>query len=128
MRIITRKRLSRRAVLKGAGAALSLPLLESMIPAGTALADNHPAPRVRAGFIYFPHGATMSRFTPAKSGRDFELSEILAPLAPHKDAINVISDLSHPQAYGAGGATAHHNRSSAVFLSGARAEEGTVYH
>ena len=128
MRIITRKRLSRRAVLKGAGAALSLPLLESMIPAGTALADNHPAPRVRAGFIYFPHGATMSRFTPAKSGRDFELSEILAPLAPHKDAINVISDLSHPQAYGAGGATAHHNRSSAVFLSGARAEEGPRAH
>ena len=128
MRIITRKCLSRRAMLKGAGAALALPLLESMIPAGTAWAQGPAAPRVRTGFVYIPHGVTMSRFTPAKSGRDFELSEILSPLAPYKAAINVISDLSHPQAYGAGGATAHHNRSSAVFLSGAKAQEGPKAH
>ncbi len=128
MRILTRKRISRRAVLKGAGAAVSLPLLESMIPAGKAWAGDAATPRIRSGFIYFPHGATMSRFTPDKAGRDFELSEILAPLAPLKDSINVVSDLSHPQAYGAGGATAHHNRSSAVFLSGAKAQEGPKAH
>jgi hypothetical protein len=126
VRFLTQKRLSRRAVLKGVGAAVALPLLESMIPAGAARAA--APPRIRTGFVYFPHGATMSRWTPEKSGRDFELSEILAPLAPYKDAINVISDLSHPMAYGAGGATAHHNRSSAVFLSGAKAQEGPKAH
>ncbi len=123
MRILTGKYLSRRALLRGVGAAVSLPLLESMTPAGRALAQD-TAPPVRAGFIYFPHGATMSRWTPAATGRDFELSEILTPLAPFRDSINVISELSHPQAYGPGGATAHHNRSSAVFLSGAMAQAG----
>jgi hypothetical protein len=116
--------LSRRALLRGSGACLSLPLLESMLPAGRALAQG-PASIVRAGFIYFPHGATMARWTPAGTGRDFEMSEILMPLEPFRDRINIISDLSHPQAYGPGGATAHHNRSSAVFLSGAMAQSGT---
>jgi hypothetical protein len=94
-----------------------------MMPAGRAFAQA-AMPRMRAGFIYIPHGATMSRWTPAQAGRDFELSEILMPLAPFKDVVNVISDLTHPQAYGPGGATAHHNRSSAVFLSGAMAQAG----
>ena len=67
----------------------------------------------------------MARWTPAGSGRDFALSEILAPLEPLKAKLNVISDLTHPMAYGPGGATAHHNRSSAVFLSGAMAQSGT---
>jgi hypothetical protein len=125
-RLLTGKHLSRRTVLKGAGAALSLPLLESMIPAGRAWAKSGPT--IRAGFFYIPHGATMARWTPAQEGKGFELSEILAPLAPYKDKINVISDLSHPQAYGPGGATAHHNRSSAVFLSGAKALEGPQAH
>jgi hypothetical protein len=123
VRFLTGKTLSRRTLLRGAGAALSLPLLESMLPAGRARAQ--AAPSIRAGFIYIPHGATMARWTPAEAGRDFELSEILAPLEHLKHKINIISDLSHPQAYGPGGATAHHNRSSAVFLSGAMAQAGT---
>ena len=123
MRYLTRKHLSRRSLLRGTGALLALPLLDAMIPAGTAIAQT--APRKRAGFIYFPHGATMSRWTPAATGSGFEFSEILQPLEPLRDQINVISDLTHPQAYGPGGATAHHNRSSAVFLSGAMAQTGT---
>ena len=122
MRFLTGKCLSRRTVLRGAGATLALPLLESMLPAGRALAQSTAAPRVRAGFIYIPHGATMARFTPATAGRDFALSEILTPLEPFRSRINIISDLTHPMAYGPGGATAHHNRSSAVFLSGAMAQ------
>jgi hypothetical protein len=96
-----------------------------MFPAGRALAQTAALRPVRAGFIYIPHGATMSRWTPTGTGRDFELSEILTPLAAFQDRINIISDLSHPMAYGPGGATAHHNRSSAVFLSGAMAQSGT---
>ena len=125
MRFLSGKYLSRRTLLRGAGAALSLPLLESMFPAGRAWAQSESMAPARAGFIYIPHGATMARWTPAQEGRDFELSEILAPLEPLKHKINVISDLTHPQAYGPGGATAHHNRSSAVFLSGAMAQAGS---
>ncbi|HMA11312.1 MAG TPA: hypothetical protein VKO83_05455, partial [Steroidobacteraceae bacterium] len=70
---ITRKALSRRAMLRGAGAAIALPLLESMVPAMSAT----PAVRPRFGAIYFPHGATMSRWTPKDEGSDFTFSEIL---------------------------------------------------
>ncbi len=117
---ITRRHLSRRAVLRGVGTALSLPLLESMVPAMSAV----PAPRTRFGAIYFPHGATMARWTPANEGRDFTFSEILQPLEPFRARINVITNLRHPLAYGPGGATGNHNRSSAAYLSGAKAMSG----
>src|SRR6185295_8318524 len=117
---ITRRHLSRRAVLRGVDAALALPLLDSMVPALAAT----PTPRTRFGAIYFPHGATMSRWTPKDEGRDFEFSEILQPLAPYRSHINVISNLGHPLAYGPGGATGNHNRSSATYLSGAKAASG----
>jgi hypothetical protein len=117
---ITRRHLSRRAVLRGAGAALALPLLDSMVPALSAT----PRPRARFGAIYFPHGATMARWTPKDEGRDFTFSEILQPLEPYRPHINVISNLGHPLAYGPGGATGNHNRSSAAFLSGAKAASG----
>ena len=66
----------------------------------------------------------MDKWTPATEGTGFELSEILQPLKPFRDRINIISDLSHPQAYGGGSATSNHNRSAATFLSGAHAELG----
>ncbi len=124
MRFLTGKCLSRRALLRSSCAALALPWLESMVPAGRAFAQSGATRPVRAGFIYVPHGVTMSRWTPATAGRGFAMSEILEPLEPFRESINVISDLTHPQAYGPGGATAHHNRASAVFLSGAMAQAG----
>jgi hypothetical protein len=117
---VTRRHISRRALLRGAGVALALPLLDSMIPALSAT----PKSRTRFGAIYFPHGATMSRWTPVDDGRDFTFSEILQPLAPHRSHINVVSNLGHPLAYGPGGATGNHNRSSAAYLSGAKAASG----
>ena len=83
-----------------------------------------PKPRDRFGAIYFPHGATMARWTPKDEGRDFTFSEILQPLEPYRAHINVITNLGHPLAYGPGGATGNHNRSSAAFLSGANAASG----
>ena len=71
---ITRKHLSRRTMLKGAGVALGLPLLDAMIPAATALAATAAAPKPRLGFVYFPHGAVMDRWKPAAVGTSFELS------------------------------------------------------
>jgi hypothetical protein len=110
------------------GVTMALPLLESMLPAATALAQTAARGRTRLGCIYVPHGATMDKWTPAKEGTGFELSEILQPLTPFQDRVNIISDLSHPQAYGGGSATSNHNRSAATFLSGAHAESGPRAH
>jgi len=122
--ILTRKHLSRRTFLRGAGVTLALPLLESMVPAATSFAQTAAAPRTRFGAMYVPHGATMYKWTPEKDGTSFEFSEILQPLEPFRKYVNIISDMSHPAAYGSGSATANHNRSAAAFLSGAHALEG----
>ena len=90
---ITRKSLSRRTVLKGAGVALALPLLDAMIPAGTALAQTAAKPKVRMGFVYFPHGAVIANWVPKQTGTDFEFSPILKPLTPYKPYVTVVSGL-----------------------------------
>src|SRR3984885_2926940 len=92
---ITKKYLSRRTVLRGVGAAISLPFLEAMVPAATALANTAAAPKPRLGFFYFPHGAIMEKWTPAKTGADFEVSPILDPLAPFKDQLTVVSNIGN---------------------------------
>jgi hypothetical protein len=125
---ITKKHLSRRTFLHGVGVTLALPFLDSMVPAGTALAQTAAKGKTRFGAIYFPHGATMDKWTPAADGSSFELTEILQPLQPYMSRVNIISDLSHPQAYGGGSATSNHNRSAATFLSGAHAESGPKAH
>ena len=124
---ITRKSLPRRMLLRGAGAALALPMLEAMVPALSLKAQTLPN-RTRLGCIYFPHGATMALWTPQGTGSDFELPRILEPLQEHRQYLNIVSNLGHPLAYGPGGATGNHNRSSASYLSGAWAESGTQPH
>src|SRR5713226_7159983 len=124
MAFISKTHLSRRTFLHGVGVTMALPFLESMMPAGTPLAQTAAKGRTRLGCIYVPHGATMDKWTPATDGQGFELSEILQPLKPFYERVNVISDLSHPQAYGGVSATSNHNRSAATFLSGAHAEAG----
>ena len=125
---ISKMHLSRRTFLRGVGVSIALPFLESMVPAGTALAQTAATGKTRFGAIYFPHGATMDKWTPSADGSSFDLSEILQPLAPFRKQVNIISDLSHPQAYGGGSATSNHNRSAATFLSGAHAEAGPKAH
>ena len=95
---ITKKHLSRRTVLRGMGASISLPLLESMVPAQTPLRQTAAAPKTRLTCIYVPHGAIMGKWTPATEGRGFEFSEILKPLEPFRERLNVVSDLAHPLA------------------------------
>lgn len=119
MHFLTRRCLSRRTLLRGTGVALSLPLLESMLPSGLARAALEK--RVRLGCIYVPHGAVMARWTPAQLGESFTFTEILKPLEPFRDRLNVISNLKLPLAYGQdASAGANHTRSSAVFLTGAK--------
>jgi hypothetical protein len=115
---ISKTALPRRTFLRGMGATIALPFLESMIPAGTSFAQSAARPRTRLGCIYFPHGAIMNKWTPTTEGTGFELTEILQPLKPFQDRLNVISGLRLALAYGSG-ATANHNRSAGSFLSGA---------
>ena len=119
---LTKTHLPRRSFLKGAGVALALPFLESMIPAGRVFGQAARRP-TRFGAIYFPHGAIMPKWTPAAAGAGYELPEILQPLKAFYDRMNVVSDLECALAYGSG-ATANHNRSAAAYLSGAFAKTG----
>jgi hypothetical protein len=90
---LTRKHLSRRTVLKGAGATIALPLLDAMIPAGTALAETAASPATRLGFIYFPHGALQDEWQPKAIGRNPDFPFILEPLEPLREYVTVVSGL-----------------------------------
>ena len=119
--IITGKCLPRRTFLRGIGATLALPLLDSMIPA-FASARLVAATRVpRFGVVYFPNGLVMSKWTPTSVGRSFELPPVLAPLAPFRDRFLVVSGLSHAPAVSLPGeGSGDHVRASATFLTGVR--------
>ncbi len=109
---ITRKRLPRRTFLRGIGATFALPLLDAMVPAF----GKTPPQTQRLGFVYVPHGAIMTRWTPDTVGRDFELKEILEPLEPYKDRLSIVSGLHHRAA----DSTAVHSLSPTTWLSGVR--------
>jgi len=112
--IITRKSLSRRTVLRGVGAALALPLLDSMVPAFA-----QPTRVLRFGAIYVPNGMSLPHFFPVSSEPGFTLSPILQPLAPVRDYLNVFSGLSNLEAQAEGSeGVGDHSRGSGTFLTG----------
>ena len=90
---ITKKHLDRRTVLRGVGASIALPLLDAMIPARTALAQTAAKPVTKMGFVYFPHGAVMAEWSPAASGKAFEIPKILEPAAKYRDYMTIVSGL-----------------------------------
>jgi hypothetical protein len=116
--MITKKAIARRTVLRGIGASVALPLLDSMVPAVTALAATPASPKQRFGFVYVPHGSIMRQWTPAQEGTDFEFSPILKPLEDFRKDVTVLSNLAN---YGENG----HSVSSAMWLSGTFPAKGT---
>ena len=119
MSALFKKHLSRRTFIRGVGVTMSLPFLDAMVPARTALAQTAARPQVKLGLCFIPHGAVMNQWTPATTGA-LELSPILSPLAAHKDQVVVLSNLAHAQAgpQGAGDNGGDHTRCPAVFLNG----------
>ena len=123
---ITKKALPRRTFLRGVGAALSLPLLDAMVPSLTALADTPASPNAlrRLGYVYMPMGCDMSRWELEGKTLD-KLSPTLEPLEPHKKHVAVISNMELQNAY-----PGTHATSNCSFLSAAKAKltESTDYH
>jgi hypothetical protein len=108
--------ISRRTLLRGAGAALSLPVLEGMLPRVARAASAAAAP-TRLAFIYVPVGAVMEDWTPEKTGADYQLSKTLQPLSAHRDRLLVLSGLAHDKARANGDGAGDHARDSAAFLT-----------
>lgn len=93
---LTRKAISRRRVLQGTGAALALPLLDSMIPSFTALAQTPARPLKRFGVVFVPLGERPGYWTPSKVGKDFDFTPILQPLEPFRNYMTIVSELCDP--------------------------------
>ena len=122
MTFLTKKALPRRTFLRGAGATLALPLLDSMVP---ALSAKSVKPTPRLGFLYVSNGVIQEQWRPTGAGTALELSPILKPLGSLKNQVNVLTGLSHLQADTFGDGTGDHPRASAVWLTGVHAWDRT---
>lgn len=118
--MVTKKYLPRRTFLRGLGAAVALPLLDGMCPAFAAIGQSERINAARRlGVFYIPNGIIMDQWTPGAEGTAFEWTPTLAPLAPFRDQVLVLSGLNNRPAIprpneGAG----DHARASSTFLTG----------
>lgn len=115
-----RWRISRRTMLRGAGAMIALPLLDAMLPAKACAAKKAKAP-VRMACMYFPNGVWMDTWTPKGTGADYELPYALEPLAEFKSSINVFSGLDKALSKEGDG----HYAKTANFLTGLKVTKTT---
>jgi hypothetical protein len=122
---ITKKHISRRTLLRGAGITLALPLLDSMIPAQTPLKKATAAPKRFVG-IWHPHGAAPGYWSPLQEGSDFEFSFITKPLEPFRNRVTLITGLDMPEAMATPDEPGGDHARGAVLLSGARPRRNTV--
>ncbi|MGE3513367.1 MAG: DUF1552 domain-containing protein, partial [Vicinamibacterales bacterium] len=113
---ITKMHLPRRTVLRGLGATLALPLLESMVPAMTALAQTAAKPARRLGVFYVPNGMAMSYWQPKAEGGITELPATLKSLTPVKDQVLLLGGLYDEAANLVKGG-GDHARSAGTFLT-----------
>jgi hypothetical protein len=121
--IITRKHLSRRTFLRGAGALIGLPFLDAMTPALGWARGAARVPPLRLGFVYVPNGMVMGNWTPATTGPAFEFTPILRPLERFREHTLVLSGLMCHNANALGDGPGDHARASASFLTGAHPRE-----
>jgi Protein of unknown function (DUF1552) len=110
------RRISRRSVLRGVGAAVALPFLEAMIPARAAGAISKPP--LRMAFLYVPNGVHLPDWTPKSVGTPLELPAALQPLQPFKDDLLVLSGLTLDKARAHGDGGGDHARAMSCFLTG----------
>ncbi len=114
---ITKKHLNRRMLLKGAGAAFSLPLLDAMVPAVTAQSLTAAGAKLRFGSVYVPNGIFPADWHPEKVGKDFEFKRVMKPIEANRDYVTTISGLKSPEGRQDMGGI--HMGASSAFLNGA---------
>jgi hypothetical protein len=112
--IIFKKSLPRRTFLKGAGAAVALPMLDAMVPALAATSKMKMPQRV--GYTYTPNGIIRDRFRPATAGADYVMSDVLKSWAPFRDQVLVLSNLNNGDSESVSG----HVGGSTMFLTGVK--------
>ena len=95
---VTKKALPRRTFLLGVGTTMALPLLESMVPAFTALAQTPARGPLRFGAVYFPNGATNKHWFPDATSPGYEYKTILKPLEPFREQVTSFGNLSRAEA------------------------------
>jgi len=118
---ITKKHLDRRTFLRGAaGVGIALPLLDAMVPAAVAESLTAAKGQMRAAFVYTPHGVILSEWVPKATGKGYEMTSILSPLAAHRDRMTVFSNLALNPNNTAGSG---HASASATWLSSAVAKD-----
>ena len=115
--IISKKALSRRTVLRGIGATLALPLLDSMVPALTHVAKAAGAPTNRFGVMYVPNGMIMQHWSPIGEGSTFDFNTTMTPLAPFRNQLTVVSGLNCNVPSGVRAGDGVHARASTRFLT-----------
>jgi hypothetical protein len=113
---ITKKHMSRRTVLKGAGVTLALPLLEAMVPAATALAQTAANPKPRFVGLFVPHGMAPGYYVPASTDPGFEFSFCQKPLEPYRKDVTILSGLHARSAEPPPGATGADHWVASAFL------------
>jgi hypothetical protein len=114
--IVTRKHLPRRAFLKGTGAMLALPFLDSMVPA--LAAKGAAASPTRMGFVYVPNGIIDTSWLPKGEGAGFEFNNTMKALAPFREQMLVLSNLAQINGRSLGDGGGDHARAGATWLTG----------
>src|SRR5947209_4745407 len=116
--------LPRRTFLRGLGATLALPLLDSMAPRVSAVGSSGSP--VRLGYVYTPNGIVGAcdksprpfMWTPKSVGQNFEFSPTMKALEPFRDQLNVFGGLAQVTGRALGDGPGDHARATATFLTG----------
>ncbi len=105
-------KISRRRMLKGVGACIALPFLDAMALPGMSSPAPAPSP-IRTTFFFMPNGVHPDRWTPLKTGYDWELTQQLRPLANLKGDVQILGELmNHNSVFK--GADGHYTKSASM--------------
>ena len=122
---ISKKHLSRRTMLRGAGAAIALPLLDAMVPASTALAQTAANPVPRFVGVFSAHGWSPTYWQDgrpeitATEGRNIGLGFVHAPLKPYQDKLTICAGLDATSSMPPPGTSGGDHARAAASMTGA---------
>lgn len=122
---ITKKHLSRRTFLEGAGVTLALPFLEGMLPAQMSLTQTAANPKTRFAGIFFPHGMAPGYWVPKTEGSGFEFPFIMQPLEAFRDRVVLLSGLHARSAEPPPGVTGSDHFVAAAYLCATKPKKTT---